>query len=160
MNKRGLQISFGIIFSIIIIIAIIGVAFYAISYFVDLGRCTDISLFHNDFQEEVNEIWNSEIARESFVGTLPGGIEAVCFKNPESQVNLRGGEYEELQDYFVTRGNTFLYPVESACGQESRIIDHLDLSELEWHCFGVREKQVRIPLEKGSFDSLVRVLES
>mgnify|MGYP001609437529 CR=1 FL=1 len=39
INKRGqIELSFGMIFSIIIIIALVATAFYAISYFFKLGK--------------------------------------------------------------------------------------------------------------------------
>lgn len=157
MNKRGFQLSFSMIFSIIIIIAIVGVAFYAIIYFINLGKCTDISLFYQNFQEEVDKAWNSEIVRENFVGNLPSGIESVCFGDLNSEGS--GEEYEVLSDFFRTRANTFLYPPENACEQVHRKIQHIDISELGWHCFEVRSGKVTIPLEKGSFDSLVKVKE-
>ena len=160
MRKRGsISLSFGMIFSIIIIIAIIGVAFYAISYFLNLGKCTEISLFYQNFQKEVDKAWSSEITRESFIGNLPGGIKSVCFFDRDATGAIGvGEEYEALEDYFITRGNMFLYPPEDACNQVSKKAEHVDLSGLGgWHCFEVRDKKVRIPLEKGSFDALVRI---
>ena len=50
MNKKSLrgqiQLSFGMIFSIIIIIATIAVAFYVISTFMDTSRCIDVENFY------------------------------------------------------------------------------------------------------------------
>jgi len=157
-EKRGvISISFGMIFSIILIIAIIGVAFYAITYFLNLSKCTEIALFYQGFQEEVDEAWASEITRETFVGKLPGGIEAVCFYDRDAESIGSGEEYDALKDYFITQGNMFLYPPENACEQVSRKALHIDLSGSGWHCFQVRNNKVDIPLEKGSFDALVKL---
>ena len=81
MGKRGeIYISFGMIFSVILIIAIIGVSFYAINYFLNLGKCAEISLFYQGFQNEIDEAWSSEIVKTTFVGKLPVEIESVCFR--------------------------------------------------------------------------------
>lgn len=159
-NKRGLELSFGLIFSLILIAAIIGVAFYAINYFLNLGSCTEVSLFYQNFQEEIDEAWNSEITRDRFLGDLPNGIKAVCFYDRDLGVNIEPGgeEFEALEGYTHIGGNTFLFPPERACKQVSRTTEHVDFLELgEWHCFPVEKGKVTIPFEKGSFDSLVKI---
>ena len=156
MDKGGtISISFGMIFSIILIIAIIGVSFYAISYFLNLSTCTEISLFYDEFQKEVDRAWNSEITKKTFSSRLPRKIESVCFYD-EGAIGT-GEEYQSLKDYFRTRSNMFMYPPEKSCSQESKKVEHVDLSELGWHCFESRNGEITIPLEKGSFDSLVRI---
>ncbi len=80
--KKGQGIfgmSFSMIFSIIIIIAIIGVAFYAITYFLNLSRCGQITTFYDDLQDEANQAWVSTNHRKVFEGSVPSGIEYVCF---------------------------------------------------------------------------------
>ena len=155
MHKRGLELTFSMIFSIIIIIAIVGVSFYAINYFLNLGKCTEISLFFKEFKDEVDKAWASEITRDTYIGKLPRKIESVCFH--ENNAIGTGEEYEELKDYFRIGGNIFLYPSEATCNQVYKKIQHVDLSELGWYCFPVRNNKVEIPLEKGSFDALVKV---
>ena len=54
MKKRGqLQISFGMIFSIILIIAFVALAVYVIMIFLDTGKCANTGLFKNDLQQEI-----------------------------------------------------------------------------------------------------------
>ena len=155
-QKRGvISISFSMIFSVILIIAIIGVSFYAINYFLNLGKCAEISLFYQGFQNEIDEAWSSEIARTTFVGKLPGDIESVCFR--ESGASGVGKEYEASEDYFRTGGNMFLYPPERACNQVLIKAKHIDLTGFGWGCFSVRDNRVEIPIEKGSFDALVKI---
>ena len=60
MNKRGqIDISFGMIFSIILIIAVVGVAFYVINNFIELKKCTEIGLFYDDLKKYIDEAWQS-----------------------------------------------------------------------------------------------------
>ncbi len=159
IKKRGdISLSFGFIFSVILIAIIAATAFYAIRYFINLSKCTQISLFHKEFQDEVDAVWNSEIASDNFAGNLPGAIKSVCFKDGNFQGS--GREYEELKDYFSAGGNMFLYPPENSCQQASRKAQHVDLSGLNWHCFQVKDGKVAIKLEKNSDDALVRVKRS
>ena len=155
MKRGSIEISFGFIFSIIVAAAIIGVAFYAITYFLNLGKSSGVALFYQDFQEEIDSAWSSEIVKDRFVGNLPGSIKAVCLKDENSVGS--GEEYDALKDYFISKGNMFMYPPENAYNQVSRKIQHVDLSEIGWHCFRNRDGKVEIPYEKGSFDALVRI---
>ena len=60
MEKRGqIQISFGMIFSIIIIIAIVAVSIYVITIFLDFNKCGKVVLFYEDLEEEIQKAWES-----------------------------------------------------------------------------------------------------
>lgn len=156
IKKRGeLSLSFSFIFSIILIVAIIGIAIYTINYFLDLGRCTDISLFYNDFQREIDSAWSSEITRDTFTGKLPGNIESFCVGNLNNA--LDEPEYNELKRYSSIDANAFIYPPKNACEQPFKKIQHIDTGEIGFECFQVNNGRVEIGLEKGSFDSLVKV---
>src|SRR3989338_2426588 len=61
-EKRGLELSFSMIFSIIVIIAIVAVAFYMISYLLKLKNCTELGLFGRDLQDTIDRAWNSDSA--------------------------------------------------------------------------------------------------
>ena len=153
-----MSLPFGMIFSIILIAAIIGIGFYTINYFVNLGKCTEIGLFYQDFQDKVDRAWNSEITRDEFVGKLPNGIKSVCFGDLSQTLGRTGKEYDALRKYRNVDANMFLYPPEKSCGLEYRKIEHVDFSELDvFSCFSTTGGQVRIKLEKGSFDALVKI---
>lgn len=157
MKRRGgIQLSFGMIFSIILIIAIIGVAFYAINYFVGLGKCTEVGLFYRELQDEIDRAWNSEITRDEFTGSLPGGVTNVCFGDVSSGGS--GEIYDDLKRYGRADANVYLYPLEKACDQGFRKLEHVDFSEFGgFSCFDVESGRVSIGLEKGSSDSLVKL---
>ena len=168
MKKKGaLSLSFGMIFSIIMIIAILGVAFYAISYFLNLQKCTTTSLFHQDFQNKINNAWSAEIVSEEFSLTLPKRIESVCFGSLNSPGDLSGETeriHEDLLRYSTLKqqenSNMFLHPQDKSCEMGYRTAKHIDLSELgEFTCFETRKGRVTFKIEKGSEDALVKVLE-
>ncbi len=163
LNKRGqLDISFGMIFSIILIVAVIGVSFYAITKFLEIKNCTGVALFYDEFQNKVDSIWASSSARTNFEGALPSGINYVCFGNenlPNTNIKY-GQQYREISRYIRNGANTFIYPPEKGCETPSTKIEHLDLTNLGFECFEVKEGKVELALEKTSSDSEVRLLNA
>src|SRR3989344_1301917 len=94
MIKRGnkkaqeiLGLSYGTIFGIIIIIAMVTVAFYAIAHFLSLNKCQQVGTFYQDFQDEINTAWRSGFYQGNFEGSIPSsgllraGITKVCIGN-------------------------------------------------------------------------------
>lgn len=85
INKRGqMKLSFGMIFSIFLIIVFIAFAFYAIKKFVGLQQDIQIKSFVNDLQNDVDSMWTSvgdSSSEESY--SLPNKIESICFRNNE-----------------------------------------------------------------------------
>jgi len=154
MRKRGsIELSFGMIFSIIVVIAIVAIGFYVIKYFLDLGECTEVGLFYDEFQEAVDRAWRSELARDTFEGSLPGGITSVCIGDLTQGGS--GDEFSAFQRYSRSNANTFLYPIEHACGNSYITTDHL--AQRPFTCFPVINNRVQIGLEKTSTDTLVHV---
>ena len=159
-RKRGsIELSFNMIFSIIVIIALIGVAFYAISSFLDISKCAKIGIFYNDFQDRIDKAWRGSLTKDSFTGNLPNSIENVCFGNLSVGVGRQFREqYEELSVYAGYEANTFLYPGTKACDSTSlhRSIKHINAGE--FFCVPVENGEVSIKISKESGDALVRVL--
>jgi hypothetical protein len=131
-NKKAQEIfgmSYGVIFSIIIILAIISVAFFVVKHFLALNRCTNIGLFYDDLREEVKSAWSSSTGRyqDVFNATLPKGvfgtdIEYVCFgrlsATATSNTISARIQQELIDDYFLdpqSEENVFMYPVDSSC---------------------------------------------
>jgi len=88
-GKKGqLDISFGMIFSIILIVIFLAFGVYAIIKFLELQESIQISTFLNDFQNDVNKMWKSSQGSQSVKYTLPTKISAVCFQESEFE-NLK-----------------------------------------------------------------------
>jgi len=86
MNKKGqLDISFGMIFSIILIIIFIAAGFYAIMKFLEFQKSIQIQNFMRDLQDDIDRMWGSNQGSTPHSYTLPTNINAVCFKNDEFQ---------------------------------------------------------------------------
>ena len=60
-EKRGqIQLSFGMIFSIIIIIATLAVGSYVIYYFWQLNNKLECQLYKNEIQKQIDKIWAAD----------------------------------------------------------------------------------------------------
>lgn len=187
-NKKAQEIfgmSFGTIFSIIIIVFIISVAFFAIRHFVGLSKCTNIGLFYDDLREEVKDAWTSTSGRyrDEFTLKLPKsgifgtGIQYVCFgklsgatgsgtiseQNKNSLID--DFDYDPAGNY-----NVFMYPPNVGCDQSLSAIYlkcgssdcvNTKISDVDqFFCKPIEDDgTVKIWLNKESTDYQVSILE-
>ena len=85
-KKRGqLHLSFGVIFSIVLIIIFLAFGFYAITKFIALQRTIEVQKFLQDFQEDVNKMWKGTQGSQELTYSLPKKISSVCFEEDEFQ---------------------------------------------------------------------------
>jgi hypothetical protein len=157
--KRGqLEISFGMIFSIIIIIAVIATSFYVIQYFTKLSKCTTIGLFYEGIQSEVNEAWQGTTSKTLFSGNVPSSTDYVCFGNMSLSAGAAdsGRKSDLMRLYRVSQSNVFMYPAQKTCpGIGDHRIDHANMQG--FFCIKEQDGKIRVSLEKGAFDSSVTV---
>ncbi len=166
MNKKGsIELSFGMIFSIIIMVAIIGVAIYVISVFLDIGETSQFGLFHQQFQETIDEVWASSITNKVSTFPLPNSIELVCFGSLSgSSYNPRyEDEFRELKRYSSNfeqqNTNRFLYPSDKGGEFTYKKIEKINLSAMNgFDCFEVKSGVLKIRLVKDEFDALVKIV--
>lgn len=163
-SKRSqLQVSFGMIFSVFLIIAFIAVAIYAIVMFLGIKKCAETGEFKNNLQEEINRAWNSDETSSVFKESLNTDIQQVCFIDLSEEAR---GEYKDAYNQIKKLGfvdiNMFFYPLKNACqGGKAFLISHLNISEITKqnnpNCFGNIKGKVEIKIEKGFHESLVRL---
>ncbi len=137
-NKRGQEVlgmSYGVIFSIILIVVIIAVAFYAISHFMELANCGKIGTYYNDLKGEIDKAWNADQYRDVFKGNLPSKIEKVCFGNLSQSVsgadaNVQRTLRDSNCDDNGGRNNVFMYPPQKACGGDmcTNVLEHVKVT--------------------------------
>ena len=161
LNKRGQEVfgmSFGMIFAIFVIITLIAVAFYVISYFLDLGKCTDVGLFYDDLQGQVNKAWTGGASSVSYSGKLPSGVEFVCFGNLSSTALNKEDEtirkelfYSSVRDDM----NSYLYPQTSACSGGIKFYNIQHIKTIGFFCSAVQDGKIKIKIEKNVTEALV-----
>ena len=83
-NKHGqLKLSFGMIFSIILIISFLAFGFITIQKFLSLKDDLVMKKFQEDFQSDLKKSWESEVSsREVSYNVLPK-VDSVCIVNDE-----------------------------------------------------------------------------
>jgi hypothetical protein len=162
LNKRGqgvFGISYGVIFSIIVIVFIIAMSFIVIRHFLDLSKCSDTGLFYDDLQNEVDKAWKSSFYQDVFVTRLPSNADFVCFGGLEE--GLRYPEdrerFQTLRDFYRNENNVYLYPPSKACdsGLGSYNLEHVKIDG--FFCLPNNNGKLNVTLAKGNFDSLVKV---
>ncbi|MBS3089391.1 hypothetical protein J4461_00745 [Candidatus Pacearchaeota archaeon] len=158
MQKRGqLQLSFGMIFSIILIIVTVAVAFYIITRFLDTGECLKIQLFYDDLEKEVDNVWRSPLAEKIFRSGLSGKVESVCFGSPQLlSISNYSNEQRVLQRYSEFDYNVFMYPTLRACDSNLGFhkLEHASIPKS--FCVKTKEGEVSLRLIKErSSDNLV-----
>jgi hypothetical protein len=140
-NKRGqLDISFGMIFSIILIIIFLAFGFYAIKKFMDLQSEVQIKQFLDDFQTFVDKIRKSNGEYSQYKDySLPTKITSICFQD---------GEFENLK--FNSKGII-----------RGKMIEYLDiestLSGKDELCIPNTNGKVKFRLVKDYGETLVTI---
>ena len=81
-----MKMSFGMIFSIILIIAFLAFAFYAIRSFLGMQQEVQINQFTENFQSDVDKLWKSTSGTKAVDYALPSKIEEVCFYIDEDNI--------------------------------------------------------------------------
>ena len=162
MNKRGrraqLQISFGMIFSIIIIVATLAVAGYVLAKFVNLGGNVSCKIFYDDLQKEIDKAWSGDGATSDiFSGRVPRGVDKVCFGNFSTAASASDRQvYEELKFYSSEKGNLFFYPTsENECDNEGfvYILNHVSITK--FFCVSEKDRKAEIKISKSVTDALI-----
>ncbi len=159
-GKRGqVQLSFGMIFSIIIIIATLAVAGYIIVKFLNIGTEVSCGLYFNDLQEEIDRAYfaQGEI-QDVFNEKIPDGINSVCFGNSSQQLIDRNDEekFDEFQFYSKPGNNMFFWP-RSVCNNRefSYSLEHINADG--FFCISVSNEKAGIKISKGKFDAFVKL---
>ncbi len=141
MRSRSgqMQLSFGMIFSIILIIVFLAFGFYAIMKFLDLQKSIQIESFLRDFQNDVDKMWKSPQGSQNLIYSLPANINSVCFKNNELQ-NL-----EFVSEQFV----------------KGKMIEHLDNAKITQdenpYCIPNIKGKINMTIAKDYGEILVKI---
>jgi eight-cysteine-cluster-containing protein len=163
VDKSGqMKLSFGMIFSIILIIIFVAAAFYAIGKFLDLQKALQVGQFVDGVQFDVDKIWKSPQGSTEEEYSLPKNIQAVCFVDYDSpKTGSNQDLYQTLKQVFYEYENMIFYPVGSGQGIDAVKIDHIDIAQITASanplCFDNVKGKVTMTLKMNSGDSLVCV---
>ena len=137
-----MKLSFGMIFSIFLIIIFIAFAFYAINKFLNLQRTLQIETFAKDLQNDVDSMWNSPKGEHPKEYSLPNKIIEVCFTN---------NEFYNL----ILKSSKFI---------DEKNIKHLDISKItaneDPYCIQNIDGKIKLILNKGFNEDLVTIIRN
>ena len=165
MDRKGLEMAFNMIFSIIIIIAIVGMAIYAIVFFLNFNKCASVAQFFLNFEDKVESQWlqTNSFFDEEVSYPLPSSVDEVCFWDADP-VNLPDEYIEKLSSLRFSDSNVFLVPIDSSCLIHYQVKSKggtplLDLSDVQnFHCEPVIKGKVTIHLKKDISDALIKIV--
>jgi len=155
-------LSFGMIFSLLLIVFFIVVAFFVIKEFLVVEDCAKVGIFIDKLESDVKKAWNSQYVSHDFQGVLTSKIKAVCFADLSS--GLKGPVVEigeEIKIYKSKEANMFFYPIKKSCDMPYHLIEHLDIDEITSnenpYCIPVVKGGTRFKIIKDLGEGLVRV---
>ena len=158
MAKKGqMKISFGMIFSIILIIMFISSAIWGIKAFIGVKDKLLLTDFKEDLQADVNGLWKAtssgNVNREYI---LPTSVKEICFVDTDSKID-DSDKYFELH-LVSNEHNIAFYPADFGV-QNSFDLLHFDLENLKEnpYCVQNTEGKVRVSLIKEKGETLVKV---
>lgn len=135
-KKRGqMKLSFGMIFSIILIVIFIAFAFYGIQKFLSLQNNINTKQFIDNLQSDVTQAWRSPQTSMTKSYDLPSSISKVCFEKTAGD-NLV---------FIDNKGNS------NIGGQ----IDYLNITSES--CFNTKDGKVSLTIKKSLKGTLVTI---
>lgn len=127
-SRRGqLKLSFGMIFSIILIVMFISFGTYVTMKLLDFQCSIKAKSFESKLQEDIDKMWGSSQGSEIVTYSVPSGVERVCIADPTlKQVGKNRIEHAEFDELGIYDFNMFYYPTGSACGSDGTTLEHID----------------------------------
>jgi len=162
-RKRGaMELSFGMIFSIFLIIIFLAFAIYGISKFLGFQRSIQVGQFTNNLQIDIDKMWSGTEGFASEEYNLPKKISEVCFMDISSPAQgAKALYYKELELVSGNTNNLFFYPIGSAEGLDAKVIEHIDIqkitSEENPFCITNTDGKVKMGIRMTLGDSLVTI---
>jgi len=143
-QKRGQQkLSFGMIFSIILIVLFISFAVWGVTKLINTKEGIEIEKFPSDLQDDVDSIWKSTSGEQKVSYSLPKEIDKVCFMQTDFDKNMKLTEKKDGLDR--TRGE---YKIE-----------HLDIDSIVReggeYCIENTDKTIKLTLKKEEGSSQI-----
>jgi hypothetical protein len=163
-NKKAegvFGLSFGMIWSIILIVFFVLGAFMGIRTFLNYQDKTTLGFFLTDLDNSVKKAFYAESTNYIFKSTLPAGIEYVCFMNFTSKVKNPNDKESMVWNYVTSTYyepdmNLYLYSPTKDYDISFKKISyiHTDRNPL---CVKVTNKKISIRIEKKFEEAFVRL---
>ena len=126
-----MKLSFGMIFSIILIIVFIAFTFYVIKILLENQDSHLVLLFVNGLKDDVDDAWKSPQSSQEIEYRLPKKIDYACFVDYSSKAKGAHQEfYDKLKKLYYEYENLIFYPVDFSQTLGAVEIKHLDIEKI------------------------------
>lgn len=165
-DKSGqMKLSFGMIFSIVLIIIFLSFSFFAIKKFLELGNTAQVAKFADTLQKDVDKAWKGSQSSQEKEYLLPSKIEFVCFadysKYPSGERGEYSGFFEDLKRVHEEYETMFFYPIGSSGNLNSKQIKHINLDGTtnanNPFCIENKDGKIKLTIEKQYGEALVTI---
>lgn len=159
-----MKLSFGMIFSIILIIFFVAFAFFAINKFVGIQKSIEVGQFSDELESVVNKMWQGSQGSQALELRLPKKIQLVCFGDYRIEAEARGQNedlFDDLTIAFYENENLIFYPIGSGEGLDAINVEHLDIEKMTERdnplCFKNEDGKVKMVVKKEFEEALVTI---
>ena len=162
-NKRGqIEMSFGMIFSIILIICFVAFAFYVIVNLLKTKSTSEVVIFVTDLQKKVDEFWTSSGGSDTSTFAIPSKVEKICFIDFTLAPSITPEIYDEFERLSKKTDNLIFYPKGSTKTFYSVEIKNIDLEKITAtenpYCIPAKNGKVNLQIKKDFDEKLVTVI--
>ncbi len=167
MKRGAIELSFTMIFSLILIVFFVVAAVIGIKFVLSNQERILLAQFITDFEDKTYELYKSTAADTTFEVNIPARIGAVCFVNFSSEKNTIGltrekadlatKAWNENKENFELMGkeiNFFIYPQGASDVLQYRLFSHITIANNPL-CFKNKE-EIRLVKEFGKADVELR----
>jgi len=150
--------SFGMIFSIIIIVIALAVAGYVIWNFIKFRDCSQIGQFYDNLKTEVDKAYGSQGTQKSYNGYVPTIVDDVCIgKLTDNAIGDDKIKQTNFKKASSGDSNVFLSPYPAKCGRKyaEYKLDHVATSE--FFCVSSVSGKITLKVTKDTFEPTVRL---
>jgi uncharacterized protein (UPF0333 family) len=160
-KKAQLQLSFGMIVSIILIIFFLVFGFYGIKAFLRFQDSAKAGNFIKELQADVDTVWKSSQSSQTNEYFIPGKYTKVCFVDFSIQAKGKDSPiYVELRKVKAGSENMVFYPVKNT-GLDSALIKNINLekitSEDNPYCINSKDGKIKLKISKDFTDKAVLI---
>lgn len=162
LNKKAdgaIGMSFGWLFSLVLIVFFIFAAIYGIKAFLNMANCSKVGTFYDSLQNKIDEAYRSSSSDFEMDVKIPG-VDMLCFANLTEKISDSLDAYDEISIYEIYNANTFIIPSQNACDMPYKTIKHINLSKTTLSknplCFDISNGG-KIRIIKGYYDKGVTI---
>lgn len=166
MKKRKtsgqIDLSFGMIFSIILIVIFLIFAFFVIKKFLGMKSDVETGKLIEDLRNDVDKMWKSSQGSQEIEYSVPSKAEQICFVDYNSESRGRNLErYSKLKQVYNGEENLFFYPVGSGNGLDAVEIQHISIEKITEkenpYCILSEDGKIVVTISKGFNEALVTI---